>query len=378
MGKEEHVSALIGDIYDAALDPSLWPGVLRKAAIFVGGSSAALYSKDASSKTGTVYYDDGTLDPHYTNLYFTTYIKIDPTTTTLLLADIGEPMATGNLVPYDEFLQSRMYNEWVRPQGLVDCVNTLLDKSATSLAVFGVFRDRAHGIADEATRKRARLIAPHVRRAVLVSRVIELKTTAADTFSETLDGLNAGMFLVDAGGRIVHANAAGHALLAAGEVARAIGGRLIAQDSGADGVLHDVFAAASLDDLAVGTSGISVALAARDSSRHLAHVLPLTSGLRRRTGNAQHAVAAVFIHKAALDTATTPEVIARTHKLTPAELRVLLAIVEVGGVPGVAEALGVAKSTVNTHVKRLYQKTGVNRRTDLVKLVAGFSSPLAE
>jgi len=29
---------LIGDIYDAALDPTLWPGVLKKLAEFVGGS----------------------------------------------------------------------------------------------------------------------------------------------------------------------------------------------------------------------------------------------------------------------------------------------------------------------------------------------------
>ncbi|MGH6737317.1 MAG: helix-turn-helix transcriptional regulator [Methyloceanibacter sp.] len=377
MKQAEKVSALIGDVYDAALDPSLWPGVLRKAAAFVGGSSAALYSKDVSSRTGTVYYDDGSLDPHYTHLYFTTYIKLDPTTTTLLLADIGEPMATRDLIPYDEFLQSRIYKEWVQPQGLVDCVNTLLDKSATSLAVFGVFRDRAHGIADEATRKRARLIVPHVRRAVLVSRVIELKTTAADTFAETLDGLNAGMFLVDAGGRIVHANAAGQALLAAGEVARVVGGRLIAQDSGADGVLQDVFAAASLDDMAVGTSGISVALAARDSSRHLAHVLPLTSGLRRRTGNAQHAVAAVFVHKAALDMSPPSEVIVKTFGLTPTELRVLLTAVEVGSVPSVADTLGISENTVKTHLKRLFRKTGANRQADLVKLMAKFASPLA-
>jgi DNA-binding NarL/FixJ family response regulator len=56
---------------------------------------------------------------------------------------------------------------------------------------------------------------------------------------------------------------------------------------------------------------------------------------------------------------------------------VLLAIVEVGGVPEVADALGVAESTINSHVKRLYRKTGVNRRADLIKLVASYSSPLA-
>ena len=55
----------------------------------------------------------------------------------------------------------------------------------------------------------------------------------------------------------------------------------------------------------------------------------------------------------------------------------LLAIVEVGGVPEVAEALGVAETTVKTHLGNLYGKTGTSRQADLVKLVAGFASPLA-
>jgi DNA-binding CsgD family transcriptional regulator len=57
-------------------------------------------------------------------------------------------------------------------------------------------------------------------------------------------------------------------------------------------------------------------------------------------------------------------------------LRVLMAIVEVGGVPEVAVALGVAESTVKTHLGRLFVKTGAGRQADLVKVVAGFATPL--
>jgi len=60
---------------------------------------------------------------------------------------------------------------------------------------------------------------------------------------------------------------------------------------------------------------------------------------------------------------------------SPTELRVLLAIVEVGGVPEVADALGVAGTTVKTHLGRLFEKTGAGRQAELVKLVAGFSMP---
>ena len=75
--------------------------------------------------------------------------------------------------------------------------------------------------------------------------------------------------------------------------------------------------------------------------------------------------------------ASSCAVIGKMFKLTPTELRVLLAIVEVGGIPEVAAALGVADTTVRTHVGRLFEKTGATRQADLVKLVAGYAAPLA-
>ena len=52
----------------------------------------------------------------------------------------------------------------------------------------------------------------------------------------------------------------------------------------------------------------------------------------------------------------------------------LIAIVEIGGAPEVAEALGISETTVKFHLRRLYEKTGGRRHADLVKLVAGFAS----
>jgi predicted ArsR family transcriptional regulator len=41
----------------------------------------------------------------------------------------------------------------------------------------------------------------------------------------------------------------------------------------------------------------------------------------------------------------------------------------------VADALGIGKATVRTHLQRLFGKTDTKRQSDLVKLVAGFASP---
>ena len=176
---------------------------------------------------------------------------------------------------------------------------------------------------------------------------------------------------------IVHANAAGHGILGAGDFLRSIGDRLVAGDAQVDQTLRESFAAAGSGDTGLGIKGIALPLTAHDGACHVAHVLPLTSGARRRAGMAYTAAAAVFVRKAALETPSAPEVIGRTYNLTPTELRVLLAIVEVGGVPEVAAALGVADSTIKAHLGSLFEKTGAGRQADLVKLVAGFSTLLA-
>jgi DNA-binding CsgD family transcriptional regulator len=376
MDQAEQLSELIGEIYDAALDPSLWSDVLGKAGRFVGGPVAAIFAKSPTALTGTVYYHSGGKDPSYRQLYFDKYIKFDPTTTAQYFSEVGQPMAVADIMPYQEFLETRFYKEWVQPQGMVDAVTAVLDKSVTSAALFAVFRYQSDGVVDDETRQRMRLIVPHIRRAVLIGRLVDLRVADAAGLADTLDGLSAAMCAVDADGRIVHANAACHVLIDAGDFLSAIRGRIVAREAKVDQTLRELFAAAGAGDAAIGTRGIALPLVARDGSRYVAHVLPLTSGARRLAGIAYSATAALFICRVAAEVRSPPEVIARAYNLTPTELRVLLAIVDVGGVPESAVALGIAESTVKTHLGRLFVKTRARRQADLVKIVTGFASPL--
>jgi DNA-binding CsgD family transcriptional regulator len=376
MQEGEQLSQLIGDIYDAALDPAQWSPALRKSRAFVGGASAALYSKNAVRKTGRMYCQEGDISREFQQLYMEKYAKLDPFSTGHFFAEIEQPIATTDVMPYEEFLATRFYKEWVQPQGLIDNVTAALHKSSTSAVLFTIFRHERNGLVDDAARHRMRLIIPHIRRAVLIGRVIQLQAAQAATFADTLDGISAGMLLVDARGGIVHANASGHAMLAEGCLLRAASGKLAANNADAEGALYDVIVAAGSGDAAVGTKGIAVPLTTSSGERYVAHVLPLTSGARRRAGTSYAAVAALFVHKVALDKPSPPEAIAKTFKLTPSELRVLLGIVEVGGAPETAAALGIGEATVRTHLLRLYAKTGTGRQAELVKLVAGFTNPL--
>ena len=143
---------------------------------------------------------------------------------------------------------------------------------------------------------------------------------------------------------------------------RVLHGRLTASDAQVDQTLQNAIIAAATAEEETGGKGGAVSLRGHGGERYVAHVLPLSASVRHNPGVGSRAVAALFVRKAELETAPPSEVIGKTYKLTPTELRVLLAIVNVGGVRQVAGNLGVADTTVKTHLGRLFEKTGVSRQ----------------
>jgi DNA-binding CsgD family transcriptional regulator len=376
MDQPEQLSQLIGDIYDASLDRGLWPTVLEKTCEYVQGACAALVAQDPFANSGQFYFSWG-VDPEYERLYLEKYIKLNPAIfATMATSSAGAVESTATVMPYDEFTASRFYREWARPQGYCDSVWTILEKSTTAAAALSVLRHERHGLADEEARGHLRLLAPHFRRAVAIGKLIDLHKVEGAALADTLDGIAAAMFLVDADARIVHANISGRVLVSAGTVARNADGRLSVTDPQADQALRLVFSTVSSGDIALEAKGIAVPLTEPNGDYWVAHVLPLTSGARRNAGTCYSAVAAVFVRKAAIDLPSPLETIANSYKLTPAELRVLMAIIQIGGVPEVAPVLGISETTVKTHLQRVFEKTGTNRQADLIKLVAGYMNPL--
>lgn len=222
-----------------------------------------------------------------------------------------------------------------------------------------------------------KLIIGHVRRAVFIGKVVDLRKADAAAFADVLDGIAAGLILVDAAEAIVHCNTRGLMMLEDESVICGAGGKLAAVDAQAK-LLHDIIVQATAGDMAIHSKGIAVPLTARDGDSYVAYILPLTSGARRRTGAAYSAVAAVFVRKAEIEMPHPVEALAKRYRFTAAEMRVVMAIVEVGGVPEVARMLGISEATVKTHLHRVFSKTGAARQAELVKLVAGYLSPLGE
>jgi DNA-binding CsgD family transcriptional regulator/PAS domain-containing protein len=362
------LSDVIEEIYDAALEPALWNDVVVSINDYVGGQACGIFSKDSADQSGLTHYHCGA-DPHYIRLYAETHSRFDPLTT---LPPLGKVVSIPDSVNRDEYRSGRSYQEWLQPQGCIDAANVVLEQSSPNSEVLLTALSGARTIDDEKRRRIAQIV-PHLRRALLINKTIDFRHSEVATFAATLDGLSAGIFLVDADYRLVHANVAGHDMLRADDFLGSVGGQLVARGMKSNRTLREVFAD---NGDALGVTCTALALTARDGERYVMRVLPLTSAARTRIGMTCQAVAALFVRKVALDS-PCGELVARAFELTPAELRVLLAIVEVGGVPETAAALGVAETTIKTHLHRVFSKTGSSRQADLVKLAAGFSSPLA-
>lgn len=371
---DQQLSEVIGVVYDAAIDSSRWEDAIEQVAQFVGGTGAGLFCKDVGVRHATIPHGFGFQRPILVSLFGEIY----PAAVAHFLGDIEQPIATADLIPHEKLVQTDLYRQWAEPQGIVDFLSAVVERTTMSTAILGVFRHQRNGPVDDRARRQMKLIAPHVRRAVLIGRMFEFKAAEVATFVDALDGLAAGMYLVDPAGRLIHANAAGNAILGTGDILASVAGRLVARDAQVDAALRDVFAAAGRGDAALGIKGIALPLFGKDGERYVAHALPLTSGARRRAGVVSTAAVALFVRKATLAVSSAPQTIGSAFKLTPTELRVLLAIVEVGGIPEVATAFGVADTTIRTHVGRLFEKTGVARQADLVKLVAAYATPVAD
>jgi DNA-binding CsgD family transcriptional regulator/PAS domain-containing protein len=283
--------------------------------------------------------------------------------------------STTDIMPHEEFRETIFFKEWVRPQGWIDFVSALLAKSQVKYVECVVFRHESDGTTDGKARRTMKLIVPHLRRAVLISEAIDLRKVESARLADTLDGIAAALFLVDADGHIVHANVSGHQMLKEGHILRSVSGKLGACNQNSDHTIREAIAVAGGDDIKIDIKGVAVSLVGPNSEPYIAHVLPLSSGARREAGVAYSAVAAVFVRKAMLDLLHPMEALANFYKLTPTELRVLMAVIQVGGVLQAADVLGISQATVKTHLSRLFEKTSTNRQADLVRIVASFATP---
>jgi len=101
---------LIGDIYDAALDPGLWVNALERTCTYVGGVAAALQSHDVLQKKRLVSIS-AERQPEYTKTYIETYAKLNPAIVPAMIQTPVGQVSTSWISSRSTNMRSGLYKE---------------------------------------------------------------------------------------------------------------------------------------------------------------------------------------------------------------------------------------------------------------------------
>ena len=221
-----------------------------------------------------------------------------------------------------------------------------------------------------------KLLSPHLCQALAISDAIDLTTFTSDQLERTVDALAAAVFLTDREGRIVYMNKSAERQINTGNALQVVNRRLRATDQKANIALARALEAKACTDAVASPTGMALALPDNNGAGYLASVLPLDGGARTELMAPFRATAGLFVQDPMVAPRTDGEAFARIYGLTGAELKVLLTLAPGLTAKEAAGALGVREPTIKTHLQRIYEKTGMSRQTELVRLLLSHAPPL--
>jgi DNA-binding CsgD family transcriptional regulator len=294
------------------------------------------------------------------------------------LCEVGEAMNTQIMMDKLEDQTVRngpFFTEWAEPAGYRDTATGVIMRTENLFGSFNMHTPPTRDLVGPKELAVVELLLPHLRRAVTISDLIDMRSIATVAFATTLDTLAVAVVLVDGEGRIRHANAAAQAMLSAGAPILSHHGELRAGSPQATTVLAAAIRRAAMNETELGFAGIGVPVAGVGGQPAIAHVLPLKSGTLR-PDLSLGAIAAVFITPAQQTALPSAEALAALYELTPTEARVLVEIASGKNRGAAAESLGIADSTVKTHLARVFEKTHTSEQGELAKLVASLTPPI--
>jgi DNA-binding CsgD family transcriptional regulator len=171
--------------------------------------------------------------------------------------------------------------------------------------------------------------------------------------ARALDEVDYGILLLSAEGDALHLNHRARQWLDGNPALQLLGQRVRARDPRDVALLHDALIGAA-------QRGLRRLLAlGRGDARQVAALVPVEPG-----------VAALVLGKSSVCEDLSLQCFARSHDLTPAETRVLVALGQGVKPSRIAADQGVKLSTVRTQIGAIRSKTGVDSIGALLRLVA--------
>lgn len=359
------LNLIAGSLYDAAMEPRLWPQALDRMGDALGGAAlVAGYHR----KSGLCFSTANRLDPEAMALLFTRYARPE---TNPFLANIPRlpllvPVERQAVVDEKDYWKSEIFNEVFRPQRLVHAAASCLAREGEHLITCGVLR-RAGARFEADDRHLYGGFLPHLRRALELTIRLSDADLARRRAASIADANADGLVVVDDLRRILFNNVAAERLLARGDGLCRRRGLLDAQDP-----VHGRSLAQLVQDAALcrNLRGGSISIGCTNGALPLAVIVtPLPEDLR---GTANPGAAAALISIIDLTARPVPpgQHLAQLFNLSKAEITLALALFEGKRPDDIALQRAVRITTIRSQIRSILAKTGTHRQSELIRLLA--------
>jgi PAS domain-containing protein len=288
------LSDLIGSIYDCALDPSRWERTLAEVKDALDCHMLTLTLSDLRHDRLLLHKAAG-VAPYQIEQVSEHIPEIDAILGGALKSghSLDEPYVVSRHIAATYFETSPHFQQWAKPLGMADFMVFFLMQTPMHLSCFSGVRHVRQGIITDLEIELGKLLLPHVRRAVTISKVLDIRTIEGTRMAEALDALRCAVVLTNENGTILHANHAAERMLGAGSSVQSAQGVLRASAPSAAAELRSAIILAAGNEAGIGKTGLAIRLTEPDVPPIFAHVLPLT-GSDFRTRLQPAAVAAVL------------------------------------------------------------------------------------
>lgn len=370
----ERFSQTLEVVYDCVLEPENWTAALRQINALTGADSSAFHWGDLATRTAIETYYVG-MSPEFLEA-LRSHSMVWAMQVNAIGWEVGKVQYLADLLDRIEFENSRFYREVVVPYRQCDYMAVNPVNNGKRLASLSVNTNIETGFFKPRAVELMRLLSPHICRAARLSAAFDLKTLQASMLENTLDTLATGVVLLNALGQVVYNNASAQRMLHNHDGIGLANGKLVLRNTN----VADVFAATfeALRSPAAATQHLpdTIAIPA-DENPLILTLLPIESGRRKGLMGSFEATAAAFIQHMGHTPAIPGAALSTLYGFTPTETKVTMALLQGFDVTDTADVLGIAETTVRSHLKHIYSKTGTARQAELMQLLMRAMSPVA-
>lgn len=365
---------LIQRIYASAYDPNLWVDVMERLSESVGGLRGCLTRIDMSTGAGVeaILYrsDPAWVDAYAQHFGALNIFKSDDANPGVALTLTQRIQTDEDCLDRDAYHASEYYNDFMRPQDVDRALFIRLGNEGSVASTINIGRRTGDAFESDDLDLAARL-QPHMVRAYAIGRRLAAPLGLVRSLSEALHNSAHPLFLVDAECTLIFANHAAEKILRGRLGLTVLNGRLTPRDGDAARRFERLVGLAANRDAA--RTGGSMSVPRSDGGPALAlrtAPLPLDEGAVFR------ATAPVLVSVTDLESPVdAPDSELRDlFGLTAAEVRLAAAMFEGLTLAEAAEKFGLSVNTVRFQLARIFDKTGVSRQAELVKLMMRLAS----